>query len=73
MYFSTSCLRLQLEQQTAILRWVDWARACVAEWKHASDPGSWDSRAAVAHLIADARAATAISANPNREVSADGG
>ncbi len=73
LHIGALCLRLQFEQEAAILRWVDWARACVAEWGHVSDPGSWDSRAAIAQLVADARAATAIRAERHREVSTDGG
>jgi len=71
LHISALCLRLQLEQEAAILRWVDWARACVAQWRHVSDPGSWDPQAAIAQLVADART-TATAHEEHRQVLPDG-
>jgi DNA-binding PadR family transcriptional regulator len=59
LHISALCLRLQLEQEATVLRWVSWARASVDEWHDAGDPGSWDFKAVLTELAADARAVTA--------------
>nr|CAA9351559.1 MAG: hypothetical protein AVDCRST_MAG46-2622 [uncultured Nocardioidaceae bacterium] len=60
LHINALCLRLQLEQEATVLRWADWARDSVGEWKDARDPGSWDARAVLTRLAADARAVTAV-------------
>lgn len=44
--------RLFLEQETAVIRWADWAEQQVSTWATTTDPGGWDPRDAVAGLIA---------------------
>jgi PadR family transcriptional regulator, regulatory protein AphA len=56
-HVSTVCLRLALDQEVAVLRWVDWVREQVAQWPDAADPGAWDGDRVLAELAADARAA----------------
>ena len=58
-HVSTVCLRLALEQEMAVLRWVQWARAQVADWRGAGDPGEWDVREALGQMADDARLALA--------------
>ena len=56
-HVGTVCLRLALDQELAVLRWVDWVRDQVAEWPDAGDPGEWDGKRVLAELADDARAA----------------
>ena len=65
-HISALCLPLQLEQEKAVLVWVRWARAQVAEWADTTDPGGWDA-VAVLRSLADAAhdAAPAPSALPS--------
>ena len=42
MHLGALCMRLQLEQEVAVLRWVAWARDQVATWSATDDPGDWD-------------------------------
>lgn len=46
-------LRLQLEQDLAVVRWVAWAREQVSAWNGTTDPGSWDPKASLTELLAD--------------------
>ena len=52
-------MRLSLEHEATVLRWVDWAREQVAHWTDAGDPGEWDARRALTELAEDARTAAA--------------
>lgn len=56
LHLSALTLRLQLEQELTMVRWVRWARQQVAEWVDSGDPGTWDSRAVLLELAAEARA-----------------
>lgn len=51
-HLSALSLRLQLEQEQAVLRWAGWAREQVAQWDSTTDPGAWDSLAALDELAA---------------------
>jgi PadR family transcriptional regulator AphA len=42
LHISALALPLQLEQETAVLRWSRWALAQVELWKDTTDPGTWD-------------------------------
>jgi PadR family transcriptional regulator, regulatory protein AphA len=42
-HLSALCLPLQLEQESAVVRWAGWARAQVEHWVATDDPGSWDA------------------------------
>lgn len=44
-------LRLQVDQELAVLRWVPWARAAAAGWTDPADPGPWDTTAALAEIV----------------------
>ena len=48
---------MSFELEIAILRWVDWVREQVADWKDSGDPGGWDAGRALAEMAADARTA----------------
>ncbi|GAA0897261.1 PadR family transcriptional regulator [Virgisporangium ochraceum] len=41
-HLSAVGLRLQYEQETAVLRWTRWAREQIARWDDTTDPGAWD-------------------------------
>lgn len=56
-HISALALPLQLQQETSVLEWARWARAQVAQWRAADDPGHWDDRAVLAAAAARARAA----------------
>lgn len=43
--------RLYLEQETAVIRWAEWAEQQISTWTATTDPGGWDARAAIAGLI----------------------
>jgi DNA-binding PadR family transcriptional regulator len=42
-HISALTLPLQLEQETAVLRWARWALGQVEQWDDTRQPGSWDS------------------------------
>lgn len=46
-------VRLQLEQEGAVLRWAQWARQQTADWIDTRDPGSWQPATALSDLIQD--------------------
>ena len=54
------CMPLQLEQEQAVLTWVRWARAQVAEWQTSTDPGSWDGEAVLRSLAGAADRAAPV-------------
>jgi DNA-binding PadR family transcriptional regulator len=41
-HLSAIALRLQFEQEEAVLRWARWARRQVAQWTSTTDTGAWD-------------------------------
>jgi PadR family transcriptional regulator, regulatory protein AphA len=49
-HISAIALRLQAEQENAVLRWARWAREQVGQWASATDPGDWDARHVLAQL-----------------------
>jgi len=51
LHLSAVTLRLQLEQELAILRWVRWARAQVEHWDAADRPGDWDPAESLRDLV----------------------
>ena len=57
VHLGALCFRLSFELEIATLRWVEWAREQVAEWKDAGDPGRWHAGRALAEMAADARTA----------------
>lgn len=63
LHISALCLRLQLEREATVLRWVDWARDNVAQWADTDDPGTWDATRVLARLSADARSVTTSKAD----------
>ena len=52
-------MRLSLEHEATVLRWVEWAREQVATWTDTGDPGEWDAKRVLTELAEDARAAAA--------------
>jgi DNA-binding PadR family transcriptional regulator len=44
------CLRLQHDQERAVLAWTRWARDQVDSWRSTTDPGPWDTRAVLASM-----------------------
>lgn len=42
-HLSAIGLRLQYEQEKAVLRWARWARKQITQWDSTKDPGTWDS------------------------------
>jgi DNA-binding PadR family transcriptional regulator len=59
MHIGALPMRLSLEHEVTVLRWVAWAREQVAIWSDAGDPGEWDAATALTDLAKDARAAVA--------------
>lgn len=55
-HLSAVALRLQYEQEAAVLRWARWARRQIVRWDGADDPGAWDAEAALDELGRLARA-----------------
>jgi DNA-binding PadR family transcriptional regulator len=51
LHLDALSLRLQVDQELAVLRWVPWARAAVAGWTDPTEPGGWDARAALADVL----------------------
>jgi DNA-binding PadR family transcriptional regulator len=56
-HLGTISLRLAVDQELTVLRWVDWVRTQVTEWVEVGDPGGWDSALALHQMADDARAA----------------
>jgi PadR family transcriptional regulator, regulatory protein AphA len=57
LHLNALTVRLQLDQELAVLRWARWADDQVASWPATDDPGAWDTRAQLAATTDDARAA----------------
>jgi PadR family transcriptional regulator AphA len=55
-HISAVTLRMQLEQEAAVLRGARQARDQVRAWRSATDPGEWDHRRALAEIVDDVRA-----------------
>jgi len=53
-------MRLQLDQEEAVLGWADWANAQIQQWKSTKEPGDWPVKAVRAELAE--RAHTALRA-----------
>ncbi|GAA2358995.1 PadR family transcriptional regulator [Dactylosporangium salmoneum] len=49
-HLSAIGLRLQYEQEDAVLRWARWARKQVMQWNSTTDPGAWDTTAVLQDL-----------------------
>lgn len=48
-------MQLQLEQEEGVLRWTEWARTQITDWKSTQDPGTWPTEAVRAALAKRAR------------------
>jgi DNA-binding PadR family transcriptional regulator len=59
LHLSALSLRLQLEQELAVLRWTRWAREQVSQWESSTDPAGWSAPDSLGELVASARAALA--------------
>jgi len=55
LHLGAVTLRLQCEQEIAVLRWSRWARRQASQWRAADDPGGWDHRAAMAEVVTRSR------------------
>lgn len=51
LHLSAVALRLQLEQELAVLRWTQWARRQATQWTSATDPGTWDAKGSLRELL----------------------
>ena len=49
-HLSAIALRLQYEQEDAVLRWARWARKQVTQWESTTDPGAWGAIQALDEL-----------------------
>jgi hypothetical protein len=54
-HISAITLRLQAQQEAAVLEWARWAREQIAGWSSTADPDGWDSGASMADLAAATR------------------
>lgn len=54
-HLNAVAMRLQYDQEAAILRWSRWAREQVADWAGTADPGGWDESAVLRQIVADHR------------------
>jgi hypothetical protein len=59
LHLNALTVRLQLEQELGVLRWTGWAIQQVAAWPTTYDAGEWNTKAILAQIVADSRAATA--------------
>jgi DNA-binding PadR family transcriptional regulator len=50
LHLSALTLRLQLDQERAVLAWATWAQEQVATWTSTADPGRWDAQAVLDRL-----------------------
>lgn len=50
LHLSAITLRLQFDQERAILAWAQWARQQASAWDAPDKPGGWDVRAALGEL-----------------------
>ena len=63
LHLSAIGLRLQAEQELAVLRWSRWAQEQVSQWVGSDDPGRWDAAGALEELVA--RVGSATGARPS--------
>lgn len=56
LHISALTLRLQFEQEAAVLAWTQWARGEVRTWTDTTDPGGWDPVASLHGLRAQIQA-----------------
>ncbi|MEU7875813.1 PadR family transcriptional regulator [Dactylosporangium sp. NPDC049140] len=54
-HLSAIGLRLQYEQEAAVLRWARWARKQIVQWDGTADPGDWSPIRALDELAAAKR------------------
>lgn len=59
LHLNALTVRLRLEEELSLLRWADWAQTQITQWTSADDPGTWETHAALADVIADASKAAA--------------
>lgn len=52
MHVSVTAIRMHLDQEIAIVRWVEWVRAQKEHWVTVTDPGDWSARDALHEVIA---------------------
>ena len=52
-HISALALRLQLEQEQAVLTWARWAREQAGQWRSTTDPAAWDHTDELARLVRD--------------------
>jgi PadR family transcriptional regulator, regulatory protein AphA len=53
LHISAIALRLQFQEEAAVLGWVRWAREQTAKWRSTTDPGTWNDRRAFVDLVSD--------------------
>jgi PadR family transcriptional regulator, regulatory protein AphA len=51
LHLSALTMRLQLEQELAVLRWARWARTETGKWPGTGNPGEWDAAASIRQLL----------------------
>lgn len=51
LHLSALTMRLQLEQELAVLRWARWARGETQQWTAPDRPGSWDVGESLRELL----------------------
>lgn len=65
LHLNAITVRLQLEQELAVLRWAGWARDQISTWSDTTDPGTWDTQAALAAVVAESQTVTPRSSDPS--------
>jgi PadR family transcriptional regulator, regulatory protein AphA len=53
LHISALALRLQYEEEAAVLSWSRWAHDQVGRWRSTSDPGDWPTAEVFADILAD--------------------
>ncbi|HEY3338473.1 MAG TPA: PadR family transcriptional regulator [Propionicimonas sp.] len=51
LHLSALTMRLQLEQELAVLHWARWARTETGEWEATGNPGGWDAADSLRQLL----------------------
>lgn len=51
LHLNALTMRLHLDQELTVLRWVEWAQLQVGQWPAADDPGDWDPRRVLAAIV----------------------
>lgn len=52
LHLSATALRMHLDQEIAIVRWVQWMREQTTHWTSTTDPGDWSAEESLRELIA---------------------